>query len=438
MSTVTAQHAAARYDHSVPARAGYALIVATFGLCGLWAALAPLDSAAVAQGQIEVDSHRKAIQHLEGGIVREINVAEARMVKAGDVLFRLEPTQARANSDLLRKQLNAALAQEARLRAELDGRSAIAFPDELLAARARPDAAAAIEDETRQFLERGQSVDNQVRALEARLAQAQHDLSGHGGREIALEQQVASITTQIEVLRPATEKGLYARNRLLEQEREKARLTGELSQARADMARLAQQQQEIRVQIEQLRQKFREDAAHDLADARNRLAETRQKLVIAGDVLDRIEIRAPVAGIVQNLKVAGIGSVVKAGETIAELVPLGDELVIAAQVTPLDIDSVAAGQKAEIRFSSLSRRQTPTVFGRVQSVSADAIPGEANKPSYYLARVVIDRTTMPQKIAAKLSPGMPADVLIVTGERSALDYFVGPLRTMLAKAMREE
>jgi HlyD family secretion protein len=428
---------AAKSDFRVPARAGYALIFATFGVCGLWSAWAPLDSAAVAQGQIEVDTRRKAIQHLEGGIVKEIRVTESQVVKQGDVLFRLEPTQAQANSDMLRKQFLAAIAQEARLTAELDGKSEIAFPAEITEQPAS-EAATVMRDEQRQFAERRQSLGNQVRALDARLEQSAEQITGRARGKAALTDQVSSITTQLDSIRPLVERGTYARNRMLELERERARLVGDLGQITAEIARLEKQDDETRVQIDQIRQKFREDAARDLTDTRNKLSDIREKLAVASDVLARVDIRAPVSGVVQSLRVAGVGAVVKAGESLADLVPVGDELVVSAQVSPLDIDSVASGQKAEIRFTSLSRRQTPTVFGRVQSVSPDALINEATKQSYYLARVVINRTDMPEKVAAKLTPGMPADVLIVTGERSALDYFVGPLGNALAKGMHEK
>jgi HlyD family type I secretion membrane fusion protein len=434
----TAACPAANADYRVPARAGYALILVAFGVCGFWAARAPLDSAAVAQGQIEVDSRRKPIQHLEGGIVKEILIKEAQIVQKDQVLFRLEPTQARANSDMLRKQLDAALVQEARLVAELDGRPAISFPRAILDRKMIPEIASAISDEERQFDERRQSIENQVRVFEARIEQTTHEIAGRDRQRIALLAQIESITTQIESVGTLVEKGWYPRNRVLEQEREKARLVGELGRAAADIARSEKQQDEARTQIEQIRQKFREDTAAGLADTRVRLSDLREKGAIAGDVLTRIDIRAPMTGVVQNLRVNGAGAVVKPGDTIAELIPTAEELVVAAQVSPLDVDSVAAGQKAEIRFGSLSRRNAPTIFGRVDSVSADALLNDSNKQSYYLARVVIPRADVPAAVAAKLMPGMPADVLIVTGERSMLDYLVEPLVNMLRKGMREE
>jgi HlyD family type I secretion membrane fusion protein len=428
----------ANADYRVPARAGYALILVAFGVGGFWAAQAPLDSAAVAQGQIEVDSRRKPIQHLEGGIVKEILVKEAQLVRENQVLLRLEPIQARANSDMLRKQLDAALAQEARLLAELDGKGEISFPREILERKGLPETALAISDEQRQFEERQQSLQNQIRVLEARIAQVAHEMTGRDRQKAALSSQVDSISGQLAALGSLVAKGYYPRNKVLEHEREKARLIGELGQATADIARLEKQQDEARTQIEQISQKFREDTARELADTRVRLSDLREKLAVAGDVLTRIEIRAPMTGVVQNLRINGAGTVIKAGDTIAELVPAGEQLVVAAQVSPLDIDSVTAGQRAEIRFPSLSKRKTPTLFGRVESVSADALSNDSTKQSYYLARVVINRADVPDAVAQKLTPGMPSDVLIVTGERSMLEYMTGPLASLLSNGMREE
>ena len=159
---------------------------------------------------------------------------------------------------------------------------------------------------------------------------------------------------------------------------------------------------------------------------------------MAGDVLTRVDIRAPLAGVVQNMRIAGVGAVVKGGDTIAELVPTGDKLVITAQVSPLDVDSVTAGQKAEIRFTTFSSRRVSSVFGRVESVSADAIYNDSTKQSSYHARVVVDPASLPSAIATKLLPGMPAEVLIATGERTVVDYIIGPLTNALTRGLREK
>jgi HlyD family secretion protein len=427
-------HKIASADYRKPAIIGFSVVMAAFGGLGGFAALAPLDSAAIAQGQIEVDSHRKSIQHLEGGIVKEILVREAEVVKAGQVLFRLEPVQAKANAEMLRNQFDAALAQEARLLAELDGASRVTFPHEL---KTRGTSADVMANEERQFLERRRSLESQMRILETRIEQTAQEIKGRTRQENAMTGQIGSIETELTAVEPLAQQGLYPLNRLLALKRDKLRLEGELGQTRADIERMSHQQDEARLQIEQLQQKFHADAAHDLADARGRLSDVREKLSIAGDVLTRVDIRAPLAGVVQNLRVAGIGAVVKGGDTIADLVPTGDNLVIAAQVSPLDVDSVMSGQKAEIRFTTFSSRRVPAVFGHVESVSADAIYNDTSKQSYYLARVVVDPANLPSTIATKLLPGMPAEILIATGERTVMDYLVGPLANALVKGMRE-
>ena len=422
-------------DFRAPARLAYGLVLVAFGGLGAWAAYAPLDSAAIAPGQIEVESRRKVIQHLEGGIIKDILVKEAERVKEGQVLFRLEPIQARASVDMLRQQLDTALAQEARLAAERDGSTAIVFPDEL---SSRLQAASARADQGRQFLERRQSVDNQARMLETRLEQLREQLTGRTRQEESLASQVESLGSELSAVAPLVAKGWYAKNKFLALQREKTKHEGELGQARAEGAKLAKQQEEVQIQIEQLRQKFREDAARELADARSRLADLREKLTVAADVLTRIEVRAPIAGIVQNLRVTGASGVIKAGEPLADLVPDSNEIVLAAQVSTLDIDSVAPGQKAEVRFQGLSSRRTPTIWGKVENLTADALVNDLSKQPYYRARVIIERASLPASVAAKLIPGMPADVFITTGERSVLDYIAGPLLNAIARGMREE
>src|SRR5690348_4018098 len=238
MSTAlpTAVRKPASANYRAPALAGAALIVLAFGFAGAFAARAPLDSAAVAQGQIEVDSRRKAIQHLEGGIVEDILVRESEIVRKDQVLFRLEPTQARANAEMLRKQLDAAMAQEARLTAELDGKAAITFPGELTARRAVAETAAALSSEERQVAERRQSVDNQVRMLESRRAQAEQDITGRSHQESAMQAQIDSMAGEIDKVAPLAERGLFPNNRLLGLQRDKLKLEGDVGQARADIA----------------------------------------------------------------------------------------------------------------------------------------------------------------------------------------------------------
>lgn len=417
---------------------GYASIALVFGGFGVWAGLAPLDRAAIAQGTVSVSGDHKVVQHREGGIVREILAKETHAVHRGDLLFRLQPTEAQANTDLLRKQMDAALAEEARLLAERGNARMITFPESLLNRQNVPEAVLAIADQQRLFIERRNGLISQINILNSQIAQQQQELAGRDRQRASLTSQLASFDTQMNNVRPAVAQGYYPRNKFLELERDRARVEGDLGQAQADVARLTQTIGQTRFQIDQTLQKYLTEVGQQLDGTRAKLSDLREKIVIAEDVLRRVDIRAERDGIVMNMKVHTVGAVVKPGDTLAEIVPVGEGVDVMAHVSPRDIESVAIGQKAEVRFPNFSSRSTPTIFGKVASVSADAMTDEASKQSYYSARVVIDYSTIPPEIAEKIMPGMQADVIISTGERTVLEYLVGPLLNTLAKTFREK
>ncbi len=425
-------------DHRLYAWLGYGAVAIVFGAFGVWAALAPLDRAAIAPGQVAVESNRKAVQHLEGGIVREILVKDTQLVQEGDVLFRLQPTQAQANTDLLRKQLDAALALEARLNAEKTGANAVVFPEAVLAHISVPETATAIEDQRRQFNERRLSLQNRIDILNKQIEQKRQDRAGREQQRASLASQVGSLTKEMNAVAPLVAKGYYARNKFAALEREQARLQGDLGLAESDIARMAKTIEEAQLQISQTRQKTDEEVSQQLADIRGKLSDMREKLLIAEDVLKRVDVVAQRSGIVLGLKVHTIGAVVKPGDTLAEIVPVNDNLDVSARVSPADIDTVAVGQKAEVRFPNFSSRRTPVILGRVESVSADSMEDPTTHQSYYSARVLIDYNTIAPELAHKILPGMQADVLISTGERTVLDYLVGPLMSAFAKTLREK
>jgi HlyD family type I secretion membrane fusion protein len=239
-------------------------------------------------------------------------------------------------------------------------------------------------------------------------------------------------------VKPLLAKGYYPRNKYLEMDRERARIEGDLGQAQADVARLGQSVEQIRLQIDQAQQKYRNDLSQQLDSTRAKLSDLREKLLIAEDVLRRIDIRAERDGVIMNVKVHTVGEIAKPGDTLAEVVPVGEGLDITAHVSPHDIESVAEGQKAEVRFPNFSSRGTPIILGKVQSVSADAKLDDVTKQPYYAVRVVIDYATLPPDVAGRILPGMQADVLISTGERTVLQYLIGPLTSALSKTFREK
>ena len=424
-------------DHRVYAQIGYFSIAVVFAAFGGFAWHAPLDSAAIAPGRVMAETATKPIQHLEGGIVREILVKESKPVHKGEVLFRLQSTQARANSDMLMKQLDAAMALEARLLAERDGRTSVSFPPKLLARQTIPETAAAIIDQRMRFKERRQMLTSDTQILRARLARANKEHTGLTHRLTAQMDQIDSLTAEIEDATTLARKKLYRRSKLRALKRELSRLQGDKGATESRIASATEAINEARLQLERIEQKSADEISQQISEVRIQLSDLREKLTVATDVMSRIEIRAPQAGIVQGLKVHAPGAVVKPGDVLAELVPTGDKLVMAARVSPLDIDNVASGQKAEIRFPAFSSRRMPTILGKVETVGGDTMEDDYTREPYFLARVIVDASTIPEEAHDRLVPGMPADVLIITGERTLLQYLISPISDLIFKSMRE-
>lgn len=425
-------------DWRRPALVGYVIIIFAFGIFGAWAALAKLDSAVVAPGTVIPESNRKTIAHLEGGIVRQILVREGQHVAEGDVLFRMDSTQPQASADMSHNQLMSALAQEARLVAERDGSTTIAFPNELLAASAGPIAAEAVTDQTKQFEERRASYNNQVAILEKRVTQYSVELEGLASEKEATERQLKFIEEELRDLRGLLEKQLVPKSRVMSLEREKGRLEGLIGRSVAESSKAHNGISEARLQIDQLKKKFAEDVNNSLLEVRQKISDLRERARVSADVLKRVDILAPRAGVVQNVKANTIGGVVRPGEPLLELIPDGDELVVNAQVSPSDIDVVAPGNDAEVRFSAFHGKVLPILMGRIASLSRDRLTDEMTRQPYFLARVVVDRNQLPPELRDKITAGMPAEVIIPTGERTMADYLTRPLRNRVRKAFREQ
>jgi len=277
-----------------------------------------------------------------------------------------------------------------------------------------------------------------VNILKSQIAQQQQELAGRDRQRAALSDQLTSYVTQMNNVKPVLEKGFYPRNKYLEMDRERARVEGDLGQAQADVSRLGQTIEQTGLQIDQAQQKYQNEISQQLDATRAKLSDVREKLLIAEDVLRRIDVRAERDGIVMNMKIHTVGAVVRPGDTLAEIVPVGEGVDVMAHVSPRDIETVAIGQRAEVRFPNFSSRATPIILGKVQSVSADAITDDATKQTYYSARIVIDYSTLPPEMADHILPGMQADVLISTGERTLLQYLVGPLANAMSKTFREK
>lgn len=417
--------------------AGYAVIILTFGVAGVWAAVAKLDKAVVAQGVVAVEANRKSVQHFEGGIVRDIFVKEGDHVAKGDVLFGLQKVQAQANNDLVKNQLDSGLALEARLLAERDQKEDVAWPEEFSGRLAEPLLARIMSDQIHQFQERHASLEGQISVLDSRIEQLTIEIKGIAIEKDSTEKQVAYINEELVNLRVLAKKQLVPMTRVYAMERERTRLEGVIGHSIADTAKAQSSIGEIKIQIQQLRQKFQEDIASSLLDVRQKIADARERVAVARDVLNRVKIVAPLDGTVQNLKVFTLGQVLRAGEPLLEIVPDDAPLVVNAQISPNDIDSVHAGQQAEIRFPAFHTREIPIMTGRIESVSHDRLTDEQNRQFYFLGVISLDRSDIPEEYRPRIRPGMPAEVVVASGERTVLSYIISPLSESLRKSFRE-
>jgi HlyD family secretion protein len=425
------------HDWKRPAMVGYFVIVLCFGVVGGWSAFARLDSAVVATGVVSMESNRKTVQHFEGGIVRQILAREGQHVEQGDLLFKLDNTQSQANADAARNQLSTLVAQEARLTAERESKDVVTFPAELLANATDPIIKDALSDQERQFKERRATLLGQFDILESRINQYGMQIEGITVEKTATEQQLHYINLELVDLRDLSERNLVQKSRVLDRERERSRLEGVIGRAVADIAKSNNEIGEARLQMTQLKKKFSEEVNGQIVEVRAKIAELREKVTVSQDVLQRIEIRAPRAGTIQNLRVATIGGVVRSGEPLLELIPDDEGMVINGMVSPSDIDAIAPGMDAEVRFSAFHGQVLPIIMGKIESVSRDRLVDEQSKQPYFLARVVVDKDHVPTLIKDRVTAGMPTEVIVPTGERTVMNYLIRPLKNRAATALRE-
>ncbi|MHB2211303.1 HlyD family type I secretion periplasmic adaptor subunit [Methylobacterium sp. CM6257] len=417
--------------------AGYAVIFATFGVVGTWAAHARLDRAVISPGLIVAEGSRKVVQHLEGGIVQEVLVRDGQTVRAGDVLLRIDPVQSRASNDLLRGQLDAALILEARLRAEQDQGSDLVLPPEITARRDDRAVARMIDDQASQLAERRASFQAQLALIQARVTQLKTEISGLAVEKASVEQQVALIQQELEGLRGLREKNLIPLSRVLMMEREHARLEGVIGRSVAETAKAQNGINEAGMQAAQLKQKLQEALTSQLLDTRQKIAELREKLIVAQDVLRRHEVRASHQGVIQGLKVYTIGQVIRSGEPLMEIVPTNDRLVISVQFAPNDLEAVHPGMRAEVKFPAFQTRRTPAIFGTLTMVSRDRLIDDGTKQAYFAGTVEIDDHQLPDDVRPRLVAGLPAEIVVSAGERTALDYLIAPFFDALGHGFHE-
>ncbi len=417
---------------------GIGILLAGVGGFGAWAALAPIDSAAVAPGVVTVELNRKTVQHLEGGIVREILVREGDRVAPGDLLLRLDDTQALAQREIVRSQYLAGRALEARLVAERDGYGEVTFPDDLLSAGDDPRVKEAIAGQQQVFAARARALSGETEVLAQRIEQLNEQIRGLEALSASKINRIASYQGEIKDFQKLFDKGLTDRLRLREMERLAAELEGERAEHQAAVAAARVKIGETRLEMVQLQRRQQTEVTQELRDVQAKLFDLRERMRALEDTVARTEVKAPVGGAVVGLAVHTVGGVVNPGGRILDIVPQDERLIVEAHVSPNDADRVSSGLEAQLRFSAFNLRTTPTVAGRVVTVSGDRIADPATKESYYLARIEVTREGIEDLRGLSLLPGMPVDVMIKTGERTFFEYLLKPLTDRVAKAFRED
>lgn len=405
---------------------------------GGWAAATNLAGAVVSSGHFVVDSYVKKVQHPSGGVVGEILVREGDSVNAGDIVMRLDATQTRANLAIVTKRLDELGARLARLEAERDDHNAITFPDWLLARRDIPDVASAIHSETRLFEFRQQSREGKKAQLTERIAQYHHEIEGLKAQEDAYQQGIVVLDKEIMALSGLRAQGIVSVQRLNSLKTSLATYGGERGEKIAYQAQAAGRITETKLQILQVDQDLKTEVGKELREIQAQIGEYVERKVTAEDELRRVDIIAPQSGMVHQLAVHTVGGVVSPADPIMLIVPEGDDLALEVQIQPKDIDQVQLGQKAVLRMSAFNMRITPELNGYVNRIAADLTTDERTGMTYYLVRIAAPAEELSKLDGLALVPGMPAEAMIKTGDRTALSYLVKPLSDQINRAFREE
>ncbi len=422
-----------------PLLVGFLTLALLLGGFGTWATFASISGAVVATGQIEVEQNRQVVQHPDGGLVAEVLVREGDTVAAEDVLVRLDERVLTSELAIVEGQLFELMARSARLEAERDQTTDITFDDELIeVSQNSRDVAEQMEGQLRLLEARAASVEQEVAQLEKRRGQIATQINGINAQQGALDTQITLIAQELADQQSLLDRGLAQASRVLSLQREEARLRGELGELIASEGQAQERVTEIDIEILRIATRIREEAITQLRDLQFReleLAERRGALRLR---LSRLDIRAPVGGVIFGLQVFGPGAVVRPADPVMYLIPQDRPLVITSQIPAIDVDQVYLGQPVTLRFPAFDARTTPELFGKVTRVSADTFADERTGQTFYRAEIVPDDGEMGKLEGLALVPGMPVEAYIRTGDRSPLEYLIRPLAVYFNRALRED
>jgi len=417
--------------------AGLLILLIFFGGFGTWAATAPLNGAVVGNGVVKVEGNRKSVQHLDGGIVKQLRVKEGDKVEAGEVLVVLDDSQARAEVEVLSQQFVVLRATEERLRAELTRAPQLVMPSDLQSRRDDPDVQSIWNGQIVQFDSRRAALEGQRSIIREKVAQLHSQIEGAQAQIKAYTAQLQSVSDERESIKPLVDRGLIARPRVLQLERTGSGLEGQIGETTSNIAKAKQAIAEMTQQQVQLDHDRMTEVTRDLRDTQARIVEVIPKLMNATAVLGRMAIRSPYAGQVVGLNIFSVGGVIARGEKIMDVVPDRDSLIVETQVAVEDISDLHPKMRAEVHLTSYKQRINPVVQGEVIQVSADRLTDSRTGAPYYTALVRLNPDDLAATPGIQLYPGMPATVMVPTTERTALDYILGPLTQSFNRAFRQ-
>lgn len=416
---------------------GGALVILLFGIFGIWAGTVPLASAVIAPGVVKVLSQRRSVQHLEGGIVKAILVHEGEQVERGQLLARLDATQIEANLGILENKLFADLAMEARLEAEQAGAAVVSFPDELQINTANRETQASIATQLSEFAARAASLQGQRNLIDQQTLQLNDAIRGLQNSSRGLERQLAYLREEIKDSDFLLAKGLARKPKALALKRTEADAEAQIATNASSVAQSRGKIAELADKRRQVVYDWLEEVAKQRHTARERIADARHRIAAARDMLLRSEVKAPERGIVVGLNTRSLNAILAPRETLLDIVPTQDRLIVEGEVKTIDRNEVRPGQSARVRILAFNARRTPMLTGSVTMVTADALVEPRSGKSFYKAEVDLQQTPELASHVAALQPGMPVEIFIETGQRTFAEYMLQPLLVRMHRAFKE-
>ncbi len=418
--------------------AGTIAIVVLVGGVGGWAVTTSISGAVIAPGVVVVESNVKKVQHPTGGVVGAILVKEGDNVTAGDLLIRLDETVTRANLQIVTKQLDELAVRMARLKAERDRKDRITFPDAITSRSDEPSLQQIIRGETNLFASRRRAIEGQKEQLRNRIEQLREEILGLQAQEKAKASEIGMIKSELGSMRGLMAKNLVPKSRVISMRRETTRIEGERARLASSVAQTKGRIVETNLQMLQIDRQLEADIIKEIREIQAEEAQLIERRISARDQLKRVDIRAPKSGRVHQLEVHTIGGVIRPSDTLMQIIPKNDRLVVEAKIAPEDIANVYLAQRAFIRFSAFNQRTTPELNGKIERVGADLTYDAQTQVGHYVARIKLLAGELEKLGSLKLVPGMPVEIHMRTGDRTAFTYLMQPLRDQMRRAFKQQ